>query len=108
MTDRAIEFAYDFLIGRRAAAGEVATEVAGVLEGAGYRVKPNFDSGFGKAVSDQQLMRPRLAFSITGDELRLRGGQSATVSRMLGGRAIPVALNRGPMVPVAGVRRVMR
>jgi hypothetical protein len=79
--------------------------MAGVASG---DMKPNFDSGFGKAVSDQQLMRPRLAFSITGDELRLRGGQSATVSRMLGGRAIPVALNRGPMVPVAGVRRVMR
>src|SRR3712207_4312030 len=45
-------------------------------------VKPNFDSGFGKAVSDQQLMRPRLAFSVTGDELRLRRGQPATVSRM--------------------------
>ncbi len=74
----------------------------------GSASRPNFDSGFGKAVSDQQLMRPRLAFSIAGDELRLRGGQPATVSRMLGGRALPVALNRGPMVPVAGVRRVMR
>ena len=31
---------------------------------------PNFDSGFGKAVSGQQLMRPRLVFSITRDDLR--------------------------------------
>jgi hypothetical protein len=31
---------------------------------------PNFDSGFEKAVSGQQLMRPRLAFSITDDGLR--------------------------------------
>ena len=32
--------------------------------------RPNFDSGFGKAVSGQQLMRPRLVFSITRDDLR--------------------------------------
>jgi hypothetical protein len=30
----------------------------------------NFDSGFGEVVSGQQLMRPRLAFSITDDDLR--------------------------------------
>jgi hypothetical protein len=42
--------------------------VAGGQRG-GEDLTPDFDSAFGKAVSDQQLTRLRLAFSITDDEL---------------------------------------
>jgi hypothetical protein len=67
---------------------------------------PVLDSTFRKAVLGQQLARLRPGFSITGGDLWLRGGQPGTASRMLGGRAMLAALNSGPTVPVAGVRRV--
>ena len=69
---------------------------------------PDFDSDFRKAVPGKRLTPPRLAFSITSGDFRLRGGQLGAASRMLGGRAMPAALNSGPTVPVAGVRRVTR
>src|SRR3712207_9345765 len=53
-------------------AGLLGVELGGVGRQVGHRevAWPNFDSGFGKAVSGQQLMRPRLVFSITRDDLR--------------------------------------
>ncbi len=48
MTDEGTDFAYDFFVSRRGAVGEVATEVASVLEGAGYRVRvQDYDFGRG-------------------------------------------------------------
>ena len=69
---------------------------------------PNLDTDFWKAVSGQQLVEAPPALSTTDDDLRLRGGQLAAVSRMFGGRAMPAALNSGPAVPVVGVRSLIR
>ena len=68
---------------------------------------PDLDTDFRKAVSDQELVEPGPALSITNHDLRLRGAQPAAVLRMFGGRAMPVALNSDPTVPVAGVRSVI-
>ena len=70
--------------------------------------RPNLDTDFWKAVSGQQLVEAPPALSTTDDDLRLRGGQLAAVSRMFGGRAMPAALNSGPAVPVVGVRSLIR
>ena len=69
--------------------------------------RPNLDTGFGKIVLSQRLTRPRRRLSITWVGAGPRSeAQVAAGSRMLGGKAMPAALNRGPTVPVAGVRRV--
>ncbi len=48
MTDEGTDFAYDFFVSRRGAVGDVATEVASVLEGAGHRVRvQDYDFGRG-------------------------------------------------------------
>jgi hypothetical protein len=70
-------------------------------------VIPNLDTTLGKVVLGQRLTRPRRRLSITWVGAGWRSeAQVAAGSRMLGGKAMPAALNRGPTVPVAGVRRM--
>jgi hypothetical protein len=71
----------------------------------GSIIKLDLNTGFWKVVADQQLTPTHAVVSITREGLG-RGNQVAPASRTLGGRAMPVALNSGPMTPVAGVRRI--